>query len=77
MRQFHSCQQRQQQQQQQQPSSPQAQPRVRGASAHAQGHAAAAPAIDETLDQAAALWTTRRIRSFFLLLDRNAAPKQR
>jgi hypothetical protein len=76
MRQFHSCQQRQQQQQQQ-PSSPQAQPRVRGASAHAQGHAAAAPAIDETLDQAAALWTTRRIRSFFLLLDRNAGPKQR
>jgi len=77
MRQFHSCQQRQQQQQQQAPS-PLAQPRVRGgASAHAQGHGAAAPAIDETLDQAAALWTTRRIRSFFLLLDRNAGPKQR
>ena len=27
----------------------------------------AAPAVDATLDQAAALWTTRRIRSFLLL----------
>ncbi len=26
-----------------------------------------APAVDATLDQAAALWTTRRIRSFLVL----------
>ncbi|MBT2335416.1 hypothetical protein J7E49_16040 [Variovorax paradoxus] len=73
MRQFHSCQQRQQQQQ---PSPPQAKSHVRP-SAHVPDHAAAAPAIDDALDQAAALWTTRRIRSFFLLLDPNAGPKQR
>ena len=29
----------------------------------------AAPDVDDTLDRAAALWTTRRIRSFLMLLD--------
>lgn len=29
--------------------------------------AAAAPAVEAALDQAAALWTTRRIRSFLVL----------
>ena len=29
--------------------------------------AAAAPTVDAALDQAAALWTTRRIRSFLVL----------
>ena len=41
-------------------------------SAHVPAHAApaaaeSAPAVDATLDQAAALWTTRRIRSYLLL----------
>ena len=77
MRQFHPCQPQrplQQHQQQQHAGVQQAQPRTQGPSAHAR---AAAPAIDDALDQAAALWTTRRIRSFFLLLDRNAGAKQR
>lgn len=50
---------------------PHEQPRVRP-SAHVPAHAApmaaeAAPAVDARLDQAAALWTTRRIRSYLLL----------
>lgn len=48
---------------------PHEQPRVRP-SAHVPAHAAAAeaaPAVDAKLDQAAALWTTRRIRSYLLL----------
>jgi hypothetical protein len=32
---------------------------------------------NEMLDRAAALWTTRRIRSFFLLLDRPSRTTQR
>ena len=43
------------------------------AAAHAPTRAAsarsAAPDVDDTLDRAAALWTTRRIRSFLMLLD--------
>jgi len=38
---------------------------------------AAAPRIDDTLDQAAALWTTRRIRSCLVLLDPSARPAHR
>jgi len=53
------------QQQQQQPVQQPARP-----PAHVPAHAATAQDIDnETLDRAAALWTTRRIRSFFLLLE--------
>ncbi len=32
---------------------------------------------NETLDRAAALWTTRRIRSFFLLLEQPSRTTQR
>ncbi len=35
------------------------------------------PRIDDTLDQAAALWTTRRIRSCLVLLDPSARPAHR
>ncbi|WP_295976896.1 hypothetical protein [uncultured Variovorax sp.] len=50
---------------------PHEQQRVRP-SARVPAHAAttaaeAAPAVDAKLDQAAALWTTRRIRSYLLL----------
>jgi hypothetical protein len=38
--------------------------------AHGPARAATAQDVEnETLDRAAALWTTRRIRSFFLLLQ--------
>jgi hypothetical protein len=40
-------------------------------------HNAAAPRIDDTLDQAAALWTTRRIRNCLVLLDPSARPAHR
>ncbi|RQO55448.1 hypothetical protein DBV14_11885 [Variovorax sp. KBW07] len=41
--------------------------------AHVPARAATAQdAENETLDRAAALWTTRRIRSFFLLLEQPA-----
>ena len=71
MRQFQSCQQRQQQQQ---PVQETVRPQ-----AHVPARAAATKqdVENEMLDRAAALWTTRRIRSFFLLLDRNAGAKQR
>ncbi|MGJ7527429.1 hypothetical protein [Variovorax sp. GB1P17] len=51
------------------------QPQVRP-SAHAPARTAT-PEIDGTLDQAAALWTTRRIRSFLTLLDLPARAAQR
>lgn len=53
----------------------QAQPRTLH-NAQAPG-SSAAPHIDDTLDQAAALWTTRRIRSFLMLLDQPARPAHR
>lgn len=59
---------RQPQQQHQQPM----QPLVRQP-AHVPARAATAQDVEnETLDRAAALWTTRRIRSFFLLLEQPA-----
>jgi len=62
MRQFES----RQQQQQQQPVQDCARPQ-----AHVPARAAATKqdVENQMLDRAAALWTTRRIRSFFLLLD--------
>jgi len=46
--------------------------------AHVPARAATAQdAENETLDRAAALWTTRRIRSFFLLLDQPLRAAQR
>ncbi|MFL9671210.1 hypothetical protein WIX39_030040 [Variovorax sp. AB1(2024)] len=53
----------------------QAQPRTQ----HSGGTpaSATAPRIDDTLDQAAALWTTRRIRSCLVLLDPSARPAHR
>jgi hypothetical protein len=48
------------------------------APAHAPARAVTAQDIDnEMLDRAAALWTTRRIRSFFLLLERPPRAGQR
>lgn len=42
--------------------------------AHGPARAATTQDVEnETLDRAAALWTTRRIRSFFLLLEQPAA----
>jgi hypothetical protein len=42
-------------------------------SAHVPARATTAQDVEnETLDRAAALWTTRRIRSFFLLLEQPA-----
>lgn len=64
-----------QQQQQQQPVQESARP-----SAHVPARAAAATKQDvenEMLDRAAALWTTRRIRSFFLLLEQPSRTTQR
>jgi hypothetical protein len=53
------------QQQQQQPMQPPVRP-----PAHVPARAVTAQDVEnETLDRAAALWTTRRIRSFFLLLE--------
>jgi hypothetical protein len=47
-------------------------------SAHEPARAATAQDVEnETLDRAAALWTTRRIRSFFLLLDQPLRAAQR
>lgn len=61
MRQFQSRQQQQQPQPVQEPVRP---------SAHVPARAVTAQDVEnETLDRAAALWTTRRIRSFFLLLE--------
>jgi len=74
MRQFHPCQPQRPQQQQQHAGVQQVQPRAHGADASPR---AAAPAIDDTLDQAAALWTTRRIRSYFRLLDPSAGTPRR
>jgi len=54
----------------------QAQPRTLH-NAHGPAGSSAAPHIDDTLDQAAALWTTRRIRSFLMLLDQPARPAHR
>jgi hypothetical protein len=68
MRQFES------RQQQQQPVQDSARPQ---AHVPARTVATRQDVENEMLDRAAALWTTRRIRSFFLLLDRNAGPKQR
>lgn len=68
MRQSQLRQPQQQHQQQRQPM----QPAVRQP-AHVPARAATAQdAENETLDRAAALWTTRRIRSFFLLLEQPA-----
>jgi hypothetical protein len=70
MRQFQT---RQQQQQHQQPVQETVRP-----SAHVPARAATAQdAENETLDRAAALWTTRRIRSFFLLLEQPLRTVQR
>lgn len=63
---------RQQQQQQQHPQPSQRQPVCvpeRGATAQ--------DVENEMLDRAAALWTTRRIRNFFLLLERPLRAAQR
>ncbi|MCR6477342.1 hypothetical protein NU688_14365 [Variovorax sp. ZS18.2.2] len=61
------------QQQQQQPMQEPVRP-----SAHVPAHAATAQDVEnETLDRAAALWTTRRIRSFFLLLEQPPRTVQR
>ena len=69
MRQFPS----RHQQQQQQPMQPPVRP-----SAHEPARAVTAQDVEnETLDRAAALWTTRRIRSFFLLLDQPLRAAQR
>jgi len=49
-------------------------------SAHVPARAAAAAkqnVENEMLDRAAALWTTRRIRSFFLLLEQPSRTTQR
>ncbi|MEJ1162840.1 hypothetical protein V9K97_04020 [Variovorax sp. CCNWLW186] len=48
-------------------------------SAHAPAREAASrqDLDNETLDRAAALWTTRRIRSFFLLLEQPSRTTQR
>ena len=61
------------QQQQQQPvQQPARQP------AQAPARAVTAQDVEnETLDRAAALWTTRRIRNFFLLLERPPRAGQR
>jgi hypothetical protein len=62
-------------QQQQQPVQESVRP-----SAHVPARAAAATKQDvenEMLDRAAALWTTRRIRSFFLLLEQPSRTTQR
>ncbi|MDQ0042536.1 hypothetical protein J2W34_004547 [Variovorax boronicumulans] len=68
MRQFQTRQQ-QHQQPMQQPVRP---------SAHEPARAVTAQDVEnETLDRAAALWTTRRIRSFFLLLDQPLRAAQR
>ncbi|BEP50125.1 MULTISPECIES: hypothetical protein [Variovorax] len=68
MRQFQS-----RQQQLKQPVQETARP-----SASAPARAVTAQDIDnEMLDRAAALWTTRRIRSFFLLLERPPRAGQR
>jgi len=68
MRQFQT-----RQQQQPQPMQEPARP-----SAHVPARAATAQdAENETLDRAAALWTTRRIRSFFLLLEQAPRALQR
>jgi hypothetical protein len=59
-------------QQQHQQLQPMQQPTVRQP-AHGPARAATAQDVEnETLDRAAALWTTRRIRSFFLLLEQPA-----
>ncbi|MET3496375.1 hypothetical protein [Variovorax boronicumulans] len=71
MRQFQTRQPRQQQQQpMQQPVRPVAHEPARAA-------VTAQDVENETLDRAAALWTTRRIRSFFLLLDQPPRAAQR
>jgi hypothetical protein len=72
MRQFESRQQLQKQQQQ--PVHETVRP-----SAHMPARAAATrqDVDNETLDRAAALWTTRRIRSFFLLLEQPSRTTQR
>lgn len=68
MRQFQS-----RQQQQQQPVREPVRP-----SAHVPARAVTAQDVEnETLDRAAALWTTRRIRSFFLLLEQPHRTTQR
>lgn len=69
MRQFQTRQPQPQQQPMQQPARP---------AAHEPARAVAAQDVEnETLDRAAALWTTRRIRSFFLLLDQPLRAAQR
>jgi len=61
------------QQQQLQPVQQPARP-----SAHVPARAVSAQDVEnETLDRAAALWTTRRIRSFFLLLEQPPRAVQR
>jgi hypothetical protein len=45
--------------------------------ARAGGARSAAPEVADTLDQAAALWTTRRIRSFLMLLEQPARAAHR
>ncbi|MET3440473.1 hypothetical protein ABIC94_001227 [Variovorax paradoxus] len=68
MRQFQS-----RQQQHQQPVQEPVRP-----SAHVPARAVTAQDVEnETLDRAAALWTTRRIRSFFLLLEQPSRTTQR
>ena len=71
MRQFHRRP-LQQQQEQQQAVQPQA------GSVRAPGRGAPATvAPGAVLDQAAALWTTRRIRSYLHLVDASSEPSQR
>jgi len=61
------------QQQQQQPVQQPVRP-----PAHVPARAVTAQDVEnETLDRAAALWTTRRIRSFFLLLEQPSRTTQR
>ncbi|MDP9989950.1 hypothetical protein J2W28_000671 [Variovorax boronicumulans] len=69
MRQFQTRQQQQHQQPVQEPVRPSAHVPARGVTAQ--------DVENETLDRAAALWTTRRIRSFFLLLDQPLRAAQR
>ena len=69
MRQFQTRQHQQQQASMQEP--------VRPSALEPAGTPTAQDVENEMLDRAAALWTTRRIRSFFLLLERPPRAGQR
>jgi hypothetical protein len=82
MRQFYRRPLQQQQEQQQQQAVQQVRPHVHAAEPRASGRAAPsprseAPSAGGALDQAAALWTTRRIRSYLRLVDASSEPSQR